>query len=69
MSRTEERTDLIRRRAYALYLKRGRNPGGELDDWLAAEQEVDGEFKRPLRSEPIPAAQGVASKVKSFGRG
>ena len=30
----------IQQRAYELYLARGGAPGGELDDWLAAEREV-----------------------------
>jgi len=38
------RTDLIRRRAYELYLARatdqGAEEGGDFDDWLTAEREV-----------------------------
>jgi hypothetical protein len=30
----------IRRRAYKIYLERGGQPGGELDDWLQAEREL-----------------------------
>lgn len=30
----------IRRRAYELYVERGSQPGGEIDDWLQAEQEI-----------------------------
>jgi hypothetical protein len=30
----------IRRRAYQIYLERGGQPGGELDDWLQAEREL-----------------------------
>jgi hypothetical protein len=30
----------IQKRAYALYLARGAAPGSELNDWLAAEQEL-----------------------------
>jgi hypothetical protein len=30
----------IRRRAYELYLRRGRQSGLELDDWLQAEEEI-----------------------------
>jgi hypothetical protein len=33
----------IRRRAYEIYLARGEQPGGELDDWLQAERELEGE--------------------------
>ena len=38
----------IRRRAYDLYLERGEQPGCDLDDWLQAEQELQG---RNLRRE------------------
>ena len=31
----------IARRAYELYLSRGGSAGGEMDDWLKAEQEVN----------------------------
>ena len=30
----------IRERAYELYLERGSEPGQEVEDWLAAEQEL-----------------------------
>lgn len=32
--------DLIRIRAYEIYLERGGMPGDELDDWLRAEREL-----------------------------
>jgi hypothetical protein len=32
--------DEIRRRAYEIFLQRGQGPGGEADDWFAAEREV-----------------------------
>jgi hypothetical protein len=35
------RDEEIRRRAYELYLERGEQPGGELDDWLQAEHELE----------------------------
>ena len=35
------RHDMIAGAAYALALQRGLAPGHELDDWLAAEQQVD----------------------------
>ena len=39
---TEPKTleDQIRRRAYELYEKRGREDGHDLEDWLRAEEEV-----------------------------
>jgi len=33
----------VRRRAYQIYLERGEQPGRELDDWLQAEHELEGE--------------------------
>jgi hypothetical protein len=40
MSRTQ-REDWIRELAYRIWEARGRQPGGALDDWLAAERQVD----------------------------
>ena len=37
----DEREEMIRRAAYAAYERRGHLAGGELDDWLEAEQEID----------------------------
>lgn len=34
--------DLIRRRAYELYLERGGRPGSPLEDWLQAERDACG---------------------------
>ncbi len=34
------REEQIRRRAYDLYLRRGKQPGHALDDWLRAEDDV-----------------------------
>jgi DUF2934 family protein len=31
----------VQRRAYQLYLDRGRKPGRELDDWIKAERELN----------------------------
>jgi hypothetical protein len=36
-----EREELIRRRAYELFLERGQTSGQELDDWLQAEREIE----------------------------
>jgi hypothetical protein len=38
----EERRKLVEYQAYLLYLQRGAAPGFEIDDWLAAERQVDG---------------------------
>jgi Protein of unknown function (DUF2934) len=39
-NQTPEREERIRRRAYELFLRRGKVPGHELDDWLQAEEEI-----------------------------
>ena len=36
------REEEIRLRAYEIYLERGQQPGGELDDWLKGERELEG---------------------------
>jgi len=35
------RTEEIRRRAYEIYLERGKQSGHKVDDWLEAEQELE----------------------------
>jgi len=40
----------IRRRAYELYVQRGRLDGYELDDWLQAEAEVAGKKAKAARA-------------------
>jgi hypothetical protein len=37
------RDEGMRLRAYEIYLERGERPGSELDDWLQAERELQGE--------------------------
>ncbi len=37
----------VQQRAYDLYMKRGQQPGHELEDWLLAEKQVREEEKRP----------------------
>jgi hypothetical protein len=39
--------ELIERRAYEIYLQRGGQDGGDLDDWLIAERELLGEQEQP----------------------
>jgi|SoiMethySBSTD1v2_1073268.scaffolds.fasta_scaffold1924014_2 hypothetical protein len=74
MSTTIDRTELIRQRAYEIYLQRGRVPGRELEDWLTAEREVDSDLEPIVILEPAPAQDGSASRFASrvkgkFGRG
>jgi Protein of unknown function (DUF2934) len=39
---TSDPNGAIARRAFELYEQRGREPGGDVDDWLRAEHEVQG---------------------------
>lgn len=41
----EQLCDLIQKKAYELYEKRGRKPGYEFEDWLVAEKLVKKELK------------------------
>jgi predicted SnoaL-like aldol condensation-catalyzing enzyme len=41
---TAARHEETRRRAYEIYLERGAHPGGELNDWLRAERELNKAF-------------------------
>lgn len=47
---SESRLERIAKRARALYEARGGAHGRDLDDWLAAEREVDAEIEREGRS-------------------
>jgi hypothetical protein len=38
----EERRKLVEYQAYLLYLERGDRHGSEVEDWLAAERQIDG---------------------------
>ena len=51
------REDLIRRRAYDLYERNGCVDGHALDDWLAAEVEVDRIALEGASAFPEPTAQ------------
>ena len=44
--RDDDRAKRIAERAYQLAALRGFIPGGEVEDWLAAEREIDAELKK-----------------------
>jgi hypothetical protein len=50
----EERQRMVAEAAYYRALQRGFSAGGEMDDWLAAEREIDRRFAeaREMRSSP-----------------
>jgi HSP20 family protein len=67
----DRRMEKVRRRAYDLFAERGFEPGHDLDDWLAAENEVlgwpaaelvekDGEFEMDLT---LPGFEGKDIEV------
>jgi hypothetical protein len=51
--------EMIRARAYDLYESRGREPGHDEQDWLRAEQEINGAGGTEARS-----ASGYARKLE-----
>ena len=53
----------IRRRAYEIYLSRGRNPGSPQEDWLLAERETRRELDERVdeaSEESFPASDSPA---------
>ena len=57
--RVESRLSRIARRAHEIYEARGGEQGKALDDWLAAEREIDDEIDRDGRSD-TPQRSNVA---------
>lgn len=53
----DERRRMIQERAYTLYERRGFVHGHELDDWFAAEAQVDRILSRQRKSESIEASE------------
>jgi HSP20 family molecular chaperone IbpA len=70
-----EAYDCVSRRAHEKYLARGAEPGKEMDDWLAAQQELlpslptnvkeSGDFVYALASVPGTGASEIAVGVES----
>ena len=54
-------SDRIAQRAYELYQSRGEEHGADLDDWLAAEQELRPNSKTET---PAPPARRASSRTK-----
>jgi len=59
----EARKELVTKKAFELYVKRGSKAGHELDDWLEAERLVDKDLKEKTqtttsaKTEPAPVAR------------
>jgi hypothetical protein len=62
----EQREAMIREAAYYHYAKRGYAPGHELDDWLAAEAEI--ERTERAAAEPPPEAEVQQSGLHGAGK-
>ena len=56
--------ELIRMRAYELYLARGGSPGSDLEDWLAAERSLLGTEGRSVTQAPPPDAASDAAEAQ-----
>jgi len=41
-------TELVRNRAYELYLERGMEDGHDVEDWIRAEEAVLSKYERPM---------------------
>ena len=76
----EQKLDLIRKKAYELYLQRGCQPGKALEDWIAAERLVDRDLaagapaktaapasKAEARPAPVTAGSARSSSRTSSG--
>ncbi len=62
---SENREEVIRQKAYELYVKRGCEPGFELDDWLSAEKIVSQEFKPQTAGKTQLEASAASSQTSS----
>lgn len=49
-----DRDDLIRERAYQIWLERGQPEGSPDDDWFATEQELDDEIGKSHKANEEP---------------
>lgn len=55
----EQRETMIREAAYYHYMKRGHTPGHDLDDWLAAEAELERDTLDDVRSKAVTPDSGM----------
>ena len=65
---TPRRRERIAQEAYYNAERRGFAPGGEIDDWLAAEQRVDTEAPAPFVPAPPPLNINVRDEIQGRER-
>jgi hypothetical protein len=61
---SETRSELIRKKAFELYLERGGAHGQDLTDWLRAERIIDTELGRAAKTQPRHEPAGVLPGVQ-----
>jgi len=59
----------IEQRAHEIYLRRGGEHGQDVDDWLAAETELNNEHKAATESIPARSRTAVAGSTTGFSSG
>jgi hypothetical protein len=72
MNTPEGRIERIRKKAYELYLQRGKAPGHEMEDWIQAEKLVDSELNRerkaPRTEASKPPAPPAVTPIRSTSK-
>lgn len=64
ISKTLLTEDRIARRAYEIYLDRGRKNGRDVDDWLVAEKELSQQdSSSPQKKRTVAAGQGQSPQA------
>jgi Protein of unknown function (DUF2934) len=71
---SETRQEMIRKKAYEIYVQRGKAPGREQEDWIQAERAVDREIQAKASTgtsytvdSPTPAAPIRTSTTPKVG--
>ena len=59
---SEARLDLVRNKAYELYVQRGCTQGRDMDDWLLAEKIVDREFQE---TKILPRPEAIRERPRA----
>jgi hypothetical protein len=70
MAMNDDRVSQIQKRAYASWLDRGQQHGFDVEDWIAAEQQVDGSdvlTEPTAKDEPTSAPESGTTKDPTSG--